>query len=118
MVFSNCTLTGTHCVAIRASRKSLPRSRRKNGKAHHAVLRKGATLVDNMKDWEIIADNLSKADWGCITAIESNGRTNWIEHAHRDDGKRDSLWVRTNGRGHARNWNRRLGPYGSLGLDW
>ena len=27
------------------------------------VERKGATLVDNMKYWEIIADNLSKAGW-------------------------------------------------------
>jgi hypothetical protein len=47
-----------------------------------------------MKDWEIIADNLSKADWGCISAIESNGRTIWIADAHRDDGKRVSLCVR------------------------
>jgi hypothetical protein len=41
-----------------------------------------------MKDWEIIADNLSKADWGCISAIDSNGRTIWIADAHRGDGKR------------------------------
>ena len=43
-----------------------------------------------MKDWEIIADNLSKAGWiwGCVTAIDSNGRTIWIADAHRDDGKR------------------------------
>ena len=43
-----------------------------------------------MKDWEIIADNLSKADWswGCVSAIHSNARTIWIADAHRDDGKR------------------------------
>ena len=43
-----------------------------------------------MKDWEIIADNLSKAgwSWGCVSAIDSNGRTIWIADAHRDDGKR------------------------------
>jgi hypothetical protein len=41
-----------------------------------------------MKDWEIIADNLSKADWGCISAIDSNGRTINIADAHRGDGKR------------------------------
>ncbi len=43
-----------------------------------------------MKDWEIIADNLSKAgwSWGCVSAIDSNGRTIWIVDAHRDDGKR------------------------------
>jgi hypothetical protein len=43
-----------------------------------------------MKDWEIIADNLSKAGWslGCVSTIDSNGRTIWIADAHRDDGKR------------------------------
>jgi len=40
--------------------------------------------------WEIIADNLSKAgwSWGCVSAIDSNGRTIWIADAHRGDGKR------------------------------
>jgi hypothetical protein len=39
--------------------------------------------------WEIIADSLSKAgwSWGCVSAIDSNGRTIWIVDAHRD-GKR------------------------------
>ncbi len=43
-----------------------------------------------MKYWEIIADNLSKAgwSWGCVSAIDFNGRTIWIADAHRDDGKR------------------------------
>ena len=43
-----------------------------------------------MKYWEIIADKLSKAGWsyGCISAVDSNGRTIWIADAHRDDGKR------------------------------
>ena len=43
-----------------------------------------------MRHWEIIADNLSKAgwSWGCVSAIDSNGRTIWIADAHRDDGKR------------------------------
>jgi hypothetical protein len=43
-----------------------------------------------MKDWEIIADNLSKAgwSWGCVSAIDSRGRTIWIVDAHRDDGQR------------------------------
>ena len=38
---------------------------------------------------EIIADNLSKAgwSWGCVSAIDSNGRTLWIVDAHREDGK-------------------------------
>jgi len=43
-----------------------------------------------MKPWEIIADNLSKAgwSWGCVSAIDSKGRTIWIADAHRRDGKR------------------------------
>jgi hypothetical protein len=43
-----------------------------------------------MKYWEIIADNLSKAgwSWGCVSAVDSKGRTIWIADAHRDDGKR------------------------------
>jgi hypothetical protein len=43
-----------------------------------------------VKYWEIIADNLSKAgwSWGCVSAVDSNGRTIWIVDAHRDDGKR------------------------------
>jgi hypothetical protein len=40
--------------------------------------------------WEIIADKLSASgwSWGCVSAIDSNGRTIWIADAHRDDGKR------------------------------
>ncbi len=43
-----------------------------------------------MKNWEIIADNLSKAgwSWGCVSAIDSKWRTIWIVDAHRDDGHR------------------------------
>jgi hypothetical protein len=38
----------------------------------------------------IIADNLSKAgwSWGCVSALDSSGRTIWIADAHRGDGKR------------------------------
>jgi hypothetical protein len=38
----------------------------------------------------IIADNLSNAgwSWGCVSGIDSKGRTIWIADAHRDDGKR------------------------------
>jgi hypothetical protein len=40
--------------------------------------------------WEIIAGNLSQAgwSWGCVSAIDSAGRTIWIADTHRDDGKR------------------------------
>jgi hypothetical protein len=46
--------------------------------------------IYRVKYWEIIADNLSKAgwSWGCVSAIDSSGRTMWIVDAHRDDGKR------------------------------
>jgi hypothetical protein len=42
------------------------------------------------RHWEIIADNLSRAgwSWGCVSAIDSNGRTIWIVDAHRGDGRR------------------------------
>jgi hypothetical protein len=35
--------------------------------------------------WEIIADNLSKAgwSWGCVSAVDSVGRTNFVADAHR-----------------------------------
>jgi len=34
--------------------------------------------------------NLSKAgwSWGCVSTLDSNGRTIWIADAHCDDGKR------------------------------
>ena len=43
-----------------------------------------------MKYWEIIADNLSKAgwSWGCVSALDREGRTLWIVDAHRGDGNR------------------------------
>lgn len=39
-----------------------------------------------MQDWEIVADNLSKAGWslGWVSAVDSEGRTIWIVDAHRD----------------------------------
>jgi hypothetical protein len=43
-----------------------------------------------VKYWEIIADQLSKADWswGYVSTPDSNGRTIFVADAHRDDGKR------------------------------
>jgi len=37
-----------------------------------------------MKDWEIIANNLSKAEWslGWVSALDLEGRTIWIADAH------------------------------------
>jgi hypothetical protein len=36
------------------------------------------------RDWEIIADNLSKAGWslGWVSALDLQGRTIWIVDAH------------------------------------
>jgi hypothetical protein len=49
-----------------------------------------AIARNRMKNWEVSADNLRKAgwSWGCVSTIDSNGRTIWFADAHRDDGKR------------------------------
>jgi hypothetical protein len=49
-----------------------------------------AIAQNRMKNWEVIADNLSKAgfSWNCVSAIDSSGRTIWIAGAHRDDEQR------------------------------
>jgi hypothetical protein len=43
-----------------------------------------------VKYWEIIANNLSKDgwSWGCVSALDCEGRTIWIVDAHRGGGKR------------------------------
>jgi hypothetical protein len=43
-------------------------------------------LLARVKYWEIIADNLSKAgwSWGCVSAVDSRGRTIFVAGAHRD----------------------------------
>ena len=43
-----------------------------------------------MKYWEIIADNLSEAGWtlGCVSAVDSRGRTIFVADARRDDSRR------------------------------
>ena len=54
------------------------------------------TIPDKLSDivrvkyWEIIADNLSKAgwSWGCVSAVDFNGRTIFVADAHRGDEKR------------------------------
>jgi len=55
-----------------------------------------------VKQWEIIADNLSKAGWslGWISALDIEGRTMWIVDAHgygkrfivRADEMRTASW--------------------------
>ena len=43
--------------------------------------------------WEIIADNLKERgwSWGCVSVLDTQGRTIWIADAHADDGKRSVL---------------------------
>jgi hypothetical protein len=45
---------------------------------------------DCVKYWGIIADNLKKRGWslGYVSTLDSRGRTIWIAHPHRDNGKR------------------------------
>jgi hypothetical protein len=45
---------------------------------------------DDINDWKVIADNLSKADWtwGCTSRVDSNGKTTFVADAQRGDGKR------------------------------
>ena len=40
-----------------------------------------------MKYWEIIADNLSNAGWGCgsFSTTDHNGRQFWVVAAGRED---------------------------------
>ena len=42
------------------------------------------TAAVPVKDWEFIADNLSKAgwSWGCVATVDREGRTIWIVDAH------------------------------------
>jgi hypothetical protein len=46
-----------------------------------------AIARNRMKNWEVIADNLSKPVGATVTvsAIDFSGRTIWIAHAHRDE---------------------------------
>jgi hypothetical protein len=43
-----------------------------------------------MEHWQRIADNLREAgfSWGCVSALDSEGRTIWIVDAHRGNGRR------------------------------
>ena len=47
-------------------------------------------VEDDVKYWEIIADNLSKIgwSWGCVSGMDSRGRTIFVADAHRGHGKR------------------------------
>ena len=46
--------------------------------------------MGGVKDWEENPCNPKKAgwSWGCVSALDSQGRMIWITDAHRDDGRR------------------------------
>ena len=61
--------------------------------SYHFVIvewRTDAAQSNHVKYWEIIARNIKKRVWscGCISAVNTNGRTIWIADRHRGDGKR------------------------------
>src|SRR5262245_8030181 len=47
-------------------------------------------MPQQVKYWEIIADNLKKAGWslGCVSAVDSRGRTIFVADAHCGDSQR------------------------------
>ena len=51
------------------------------------------STVSRVKYWEIIADNLSKAgwSWGCVSALDREGRTIWIADELRNDPRFDKI---------------------------
>lgn len=66
-----------------------------------------------MKDWESIADNLSKGgwSWGCVLAIRSNGRTIFVAGTLRV--LEEQLWSAD----HDRNLQRRVGRVRCRAVD-
>jgi hypothetical protein len=79
------------CGAQRQSRNWLSsiRTTSKTSVPSNAIHRSTQSSENRMKYWEIIADNLSKAgwSWGCVSAIDSGGRTFFVADAHRGDEK-------------------------------
>jgi len=69
-----------------------------------------------MKYWEIIADNLTSAgwSWGCVSGVDSRGRTMFVADAHRDDGQRFTVRVRNETKNYlAERRQQNLWSYGS-----
>jgi hypothetical protein len=44
------------------------------------------TYLADLRELETLAE--AGWSWGCVAAIDSNGRTIWIADVHRGDGKR------------------------------
>jgi hypothetical protein len=62
--------------------------------AGHQILSKFGSEKGNvnlraarMRDFISLREGVARS-CGCVSAIDSNGRTTWIADAHRDDGKR------------------------------
>jgi hypothetical protein len=75
-------------IAACYSRESAPAMPITSGATRLSIL--FALEMPPRKSMRSIADILSKAGWslGCVSAIDSNGRTIWIADAHRGDRKR------------------------------
>jgi hypothetical protein len=60
-----------------------------DGNATQPRFRRSEALMFRNFASEIIAGNLTKAGFsmGCVSVIDSNGRTIWIADAHQGDGK-------------------------------
>jgi len=52
----------------------------------------GSQFLEEVARWRIstLLSNLSKAgwSWGCVSALDREGRTIWMADPQRDDGKR------------------------------
>jgi hypothetical protein len=83
---SAATLDALLCMQI----KSCPPFSNSNPQFKPTDIIMSAIARNRMKNWEIIADNLSKAGWslGWVSAVDSDGRTIWIADAHCGDGQR------------------------------
>ena len=44
-------------------------------------------IVEQLQVWSA-SQNRNGWSWGCVSALDSQGRTIWIVDAHRDDGRR------------------------------
>jgi hypothetical protein len=47
-----------------------------------------AAFYPKMNRATVILPEQSQLELGCVSAVDANGRTNWIVDAHRGDGKR------------------------------
>src|SRR6516225_8451471 len=78
----------SHCLVLTSKKESLELARQWK---QHFVPSTPNTWLAYVRRMSAtaIADNLSKAgwSWGCVSALDAQGRTIWITDAHRNDRK-------------------------------